>query len=341
MKTNEPNTRVALEFIRKMYKDNFDEAVVVNCDKLDTEMEYDDFESLVKHLERENYLQGKNIIVSNGNGWWMGSRHAHNPFENCQIAMIDSLYVSYRCIGIKYRDVPGKDAALAREEAIHLAKSLTLKPSSIVDTGVSIQLYWKFNGYHGFVVPYFVGEEEYFIDDREFCAEIDAIWMIVNKYAYELGLPLEPIPVDINWYKGLCTVDMYAMLPGFVHRFYNRQTDSTEEFMVEIIEENDRPYSYANITEWIDEWVKVNSAVGEDVEKNRLEKYVDAFLKGKILYYKFIKDYPASWGVPYRRVGNVITLDDEATMDWVRQMKTGELEDMEDFYFLWEEDEDI
>jgi len=344
MTNNKPNTQVTIEFLTNLYENVDDQYYTINDpDKYYREEKaYDNFAELVDNLAQENYLHGKNIVNYIGNGCMMHNHHNHNTFDNCKLAMIDSSNILYLSVGIKYRDIVGTDATSARQDALKVAMSLPLKPTAIVDSGVSIQLYWKLDGYHHLSCSYEDLEEygsRFFYFNREFCVQADAFWLMVNDYAYEAGLQLENTAVDIDWYGDVCTMDCYAMLPGFVHRFFNKENHKVEEFMVQIIEMNDRRYTDEELRDCIEDWIGAIRVKGKRNKKKHYRKLIQGFLTGKILYYTLVEKLPKTWGIPYRRRGNKVVIYDKEAREWLSQAEVDDLKGKEDFEFLYTEEE--
>lgn len=342
MTNNKPNTQMTLEFLNNLYQKVDDRYYkIVDADKtLGDEKGYGNFPEFVEALAQENYLYGKNIVNYIGNG---RKKNYHNPFENCRLAMIDSSNILYLSAGIKYRDVAGKDTAAARQDALKVAVSLPLKPTAIVDSGVSIQLYWKMDGYHCLSYSYEDLDEygsSFFISNRETCVLVDAFWLMVNEYAYEAGFQLDNTAVDIDWYEDVCSIDYYDLLPGFVHRFFNKETHKVEEFMVRTIELNDNCYSDDELVSCIENWICSISAYSEaNSEEELLRKFIQGYIDGGILYYTLVEALPKTWAIPYKRRGIELSVYAEEAEEWLRQAEADDLVDKEDFYFLYSKEE--
>lgn len=360
MTNNKPKAQVAIDFLAKLHKEVYKYLQYIekgNPDQYDQEKSYADIASLVVDLAQDNYQEGKNIVLYSGNGYMVNHHHNHNPFKNCKLALLDSSYVPYICVGIQYRDIPGKSVQVAKEEAIAIAKTVALRPTAIVDTGVSIQLYWNFSdGYYNFFFPYGKGEDErFFMNDRNFCAQVDAFWLIINHYAQQAGLMLEPSAIDIFWKNfdyetedsrfrqdDICSIDTYSLIPGFVHYFYNKETHAYETFMVEVLEHNDYMYDDATINDWIDTWVDTHlimDTIRGAHEHTIRRDYIDSFLRGKVFYHTLIKLYPKSWMISYTRRGIVQSFFEKEALEWVRQTEANDLAGKEDFYFLYSKEE--
>lgn len=332
MDKNKANKQVVRDFIIEILGNETKELADFRMATLEgNEWPYKNLGNLVKSAVRRNHEDVQNIVLYHGSGSQACQDHSGNmPFGFSKFIKVDCDDMSYFTLGIRYRDIPGSATEDARQKALQLANSLSLKPTAIVDSGVSIQLYWKLDRSYPLSREYDSGDKIRFAGSALFCSQYEALWSVINTLAHEIGLTLEYSATTISWRdgQGVCDVNMYSLLPGCVYYYLNEQL-RLEEFMVEVIELNERRYRYEDIMDWLNDWNKENLQVlasAETLEELR-ELCVREYIENRISHNTMIDLLPRAWQIPYVRIGNEVSQYTEEALEWVRQENAGDIED--------------
>lgn len=256
-------------------------------------------EGLEKMAERNG--QGVNIALATGNEWYAIENNVlSNPFPKSDVAVFSSTRVPHFCLGITYRRGSRHETRRARKRAIELVERLPLPPTTMVNTGTSLQLYWLLqNGGDIFCDEFLQAEEAAAFEGAQWiCGMADLVYRLVLDEAAKVGLELEPLNVTIDQAKQYGFMGLYTLLPGFVHSVCNPLTGELEKYAVRVIKDNPVDYSFKDFEQWMDERIP-----GKPEQRMTYLQAVKALAEGEILYFSLLRSFPEAVKLDYRRCG--------------------------------------